>query len=116
MAHIPRCFVRSAPDLALNLESAHAFLGIEHLPEHFKPDLQWKLGVLTDRPASDAEAIVFARFAKPVERSRVELVDRRIAATWTTDNAVPPAVFHQELLARFVRREGCHQFSERHHE
>jgi hypothetical protein len=25
-------------------------------------------------------------------------------------------VFHQELLARFVRREGCHQFSERHHE
>jgi hypothetical protein len=112
MAHIPRCFVRSAPDLALNLESAHALLGIEHLPEHFKPDLQRKFGVLTDRPANDAETIVFARFAEPMKRPRVQLVDRGIAAFRTADNAVPPTVFHQELLAGFVRREGFHQFSE----
>jgi hypothetical protein len=111
MAHVPSRLVRPAPDLALNLESANALLGIEHLPEHFKPDLQREFGVLTDRPASDAEAIVFARLAEPMKRPRVQLVDRGIAAFRTAYNAVPPTVFHQELFAGFVRRKSRHQFS-----
>ncbi len=116
MAHIPSRLVRPASDLALNLKRAYALLGIEHLPEHFKPRLQRILGVLEDRSADDTEAVVFAKLAEPMERSRVEFIDGGVAAFRASDRAVMPAVFHQELLARVIGREGSHQLSERHHD
>src|SRR5713101_7196461 len=98
MAHIPRCLVRSRTNLALNLKRAYALLGIEHLPENLKPRLERIFGILKNRPADDAEAIVLAKLAEPVERPRVEFVDGRVAAFRASDNAVLPAPFHQELL------------------
>jgi hypothetical protein len=116
MAHIPRCLVCAASDLALNLKSADAFFAVQDLPENLKPRLERIFGVLENRAANDAEAVVFARLAEPVKRSRVQLVDRGVAATRTGDSAVSPAVLQHELLAGFIRREGFHQLAERHHE
>jgi hypothetical protein len=70
---------------------------------------------LENRSADDAETVVLAWFAEPVERSRIELVDGGIPAFRATDNAILPTPFHQELFAGFVGREGGHQLSERHH-
>src|ERR1700687_350483 len=113
MTHIPSRLVGSGTDLPLNLHCADALLGIEHLPQHLKPRLQRVLGILENGPADDAKAVVVAKLAKPVERPRLELVDGGVAASWTADDAILPAMFHQELLARFAGRDSGHQFSER---
>jgi hypothetical protein len=114
-AHVPRRLVRAASNLPLNLERTHAFLGIEHLPENLEPYLERVSGVLENRAADDAEAVVLARLAEPVKGPCIELVDGRVSAMRAFYDAVWPASFHQELLARFVGREGGHQFAERHH-
>ncbi len=114
-AHIPRCLVGTASDLPLNLKSADALLGIEHLPKNLEPSLERILGVLKDSSADDAEAVVFAWLAEPVKRARVEFVDGRVATLQATNDTVLPASFNQELLAGFVGWKGDHQFSERHH-
>ena len=114
-AHIPSRLIGTAPDLSVNLKGAHALLGIEHLPENLEPSLERILGILKNRPADDAEAVVLAWLAEPVKRPRVELIDGRIPASRTTDNPILPAPFHQELLTGFVRRKGGHQLAERHH-
>jgi hypothetical protein len=114
-AHIPSCLVGSASDLPLNLKCAHAFLGIEHLPENFEPSLERVFRILKDRPADDAETVIFAELTEPVERPRVQFIDGGIPAFRALNDAIRPAVLNQIKLARFVRREAVYQFSERHH-
>jgi hypothetical protein len=114
-AHIPCGLVGAASDLTLNLKRTNSLLGVKHLPENLKPRLERIFRVLKNSSTDDAETVVLAWLAEPVERPCVELVDGRIAAFRAMDNCVRPAPFHQELLARFVGREGGHQFAERHH-
>jgi hypothetical protein len=114
-AHVPSGLVRAASNLALNLKSANALLGIEHLPENLEPSLKWIFSVLENCPAGDTKAVVLAWLAEPMKRPCVEFIDGGIPAFWTADNAILPTPFHQELLARFVRRERRHPLSERHH-
>jgi hypothetical protein len=115
MAHVPSGLVCAAPNLALNLERTDTLFAVQDLPENLEPRLEWVLCILEDRPANDAEAVVFAGLAEPVERSRMQLVNAGIAAMRATDNAVSPAVFQHELLAGIVSRKGFHQLAERHH-
>lgn len=98
-AHIPRGLVRAASNLALNLKSANALFGIEHLPENLKPSLKWIFSVLENRSADDTEAVVLAWLAEPVKRPCVEFIDGGIPTFWTADNAILPTPFHEELLA-----------------
>jgi hypothetical protein len=115
MAHIPSCLVCTASDLALNLESADAFLAVKDLPENLEPSLERILGVLENGPADDAEAVVLAGLAEPMEGPRFQDINFVAIATGASDDAISPAMIQHELFAGFVGREGFHQFAERHH-
>jgi len=115
MAHIPSRLVCTASDLPLNLESADALLAVKDLPENLEPSLERILGVLENRPADDAEAVVLAGLAEPMEGPRFQDINFVAIATRATDNAVSPAMLQHKLLAGFVRRKGFHQSAERHH-
>ena len=118
MAHEPSRSVRPATDLALNLESAHAFFGVEHLPEDFKPRLKRVIRVLKDGFNEHREAIRIlgvAFLANPMKWSRIQRVDLFIVATRTLNHAVRPTPLFQILLAGIVSRKGCQQLFEGHH-
>jgi len=115
MAHVPRRLVCTAPDLALNLECADALFAVQDLPENLEPSFERILGVLENRAADDAEAVVLAGLAKPMERPRFQDINFVAIATRALDDAISPAVIQHELFAGFVGREGFHQFAERHH-
>jgi hypothetical protein len=119
MANKPRGRIGRS-DLLLNLHGAHAFLAIQHLPEHFKPRLQWIVRVLENGLDQNRETIgltfqgVWALRALPVERARLGLVNLIVSASRAADS-VRPAAFHQEpFTSRFIGKSG-HQLLERHH-
>jgi hypothetical protein len=120
MAHVPSGAIVAAADLSLNLESAHALLAVENLPENFKPCLERIVSVLKDCARNYREAVgvalaaVFIR-ALPFPRLRNLVNPVRFAATRTSHLTVRPATLHQELLASIVSWKGLHQLFEGHH-
>jgi hypothetical protein len=121
MAHIPSRLVGLASDLPLNLECADAFLGIEHLPEHFKPNLERVLCILENCSRRERESVGVAlaaslirAFPFPWQRDVVNRVGLPAARTpWAT---VRPAPKKQEVFASLIGRKGFHQLAERHHD
>jgi hypothetical protein len=119
MAHVPSGAICLASDLPLNLESADALLGIEHLPEHFKPSLQRIFSVIENRSDRYGKAIGLARLVAahatgPMKGLELQGVDLGVAAA-RAPHAIRPAALHEELLAGIVGREGHHQFTQGHH-
>jgi len=115
MAHVPSCLVRATANLALNLKRAYALFGVEDLPEYLEPSLERIFGILENCAADDAETVVLAGFAEPMEGSRFQGIYFVIAATRTADHAIPPAMLQYKLLAGFICGESFHQLTERHH-
>jgi hypothetical protein len=119
-AHIPSRLVRAGTYLAMDLQSAHTFLAVEHLPENFKPRLQWVVRILENRSDQNGEAIRMLRAgalaALPCKRASLGVVDAITAAAGAMHDAIRPAAPHQVLFAVIVGWEFRHQLSERHHE
>jgi hypothetical protein len=118
MTHVPRSLMGGA-DLPRDLESTDAIFAVEHLPEYLKPRLEMNVGVLKDGANSDGEAIGgslgrCACFADPMPRTRFELIDFGVPASWASDT-LGPATLHQELFASVVIWESFHELFECHH-
>jgi len=116
MAHIPSCAVSATSYLPLNLECTNAFLGIENLPENFKPSLERIVRILENRSGNDGKAIPgpAALRALPMPRSACQFINLVVAATRAL-HAVWPATVLQKLFARAFVRERRHQFTQGHH-
>jgi hypothetical protein len=103
MTHEPCGAVGAAPDHAMDLQSAHAFLAGQHQVQNLEPDQQFVIRVLENGPCDDGEPIgAFARsalLAFPRPRARLARVNLIVAAARATD-AVRPALRHQVRLAR----------------
>jgi hypothetical protein len=119
MTHIPSCRIGRA-DLPLYLLGANAFLGIEYLPEHFKPNLKWILRILEDRPDVERKTVgiaasAFGIRALPLPRQSNVVNCLRFPASRAAYYAIRPAPKEQIFTAGFIVRKGRHQLPERHH-
>lgn len=93
MAHIPRCFIGTESERALDLQCAHAFLARHHHVQHAKPIAQRFVRVLKDRARNVREAICMTFGAIgtfPFPLHRLEWI--RLGATASRAvNAIRPA-------------------------
>jgi hypothetical protein len=88
----------------MDLERAHALLGNQHEVSDPKPRLYRLLSVLEDGSADDAESIIFAGFAEPIERLVLERIRLLIPASRAL-HASRPTAHSQKLTASIFIRE-----------
>jgi hypothetical protein len=119
MAHIPSSGVGRS-DLPHDLIRAHAFLGIEYLPENLEPCSERIVRVLKYSPYQNRETIWLAmirsaHLTSVMPRFESEDIHPLVAASRALNLAIWPAALKQIPLTIVLGREGAHQFAERHH-
>lgn len=90
MAHIPSSAIITATYLPLNLKCTDTFFTVEHLPEHFKPNLKRIVDILEDCSGDYRETVsvsLSALFVRALPFPRhLDLVDAiRLAASRACD-------------------------------
>lgn len=118
MAHIPGRPVVPAPNLAMDLQGADAFLALRHQVNDLEPDAKVIVGIFKDGLGNDGETIavpsaaLFA-LADPVKGFGLQRIDLLAVATRAL-HAIRPAHIPKKRLTRFFRRKAVGQLRKGH--
>ena len=109
--HVPRGFIRAAPDHPMDLQGTHSFLAGKHQEAHREPFAEWIVSILKNRPRNNAEPITvfaacrdlaglfayafLAALAEVMERPRLKGVCL-IATSRTLDNTIRPTLLGEK--------------------
>jgi hypothetical protein len=102
MTHEPRGVIRTEAHIAIDLQSAHAFLASEHKVDDAIPFTKRFIRVFENRPGDVGKAVAVwcALFALPMPFARRKIVNGGVATTRAA-NALWPAARDQISLAGF---------------